>query len=163
MTLYRFSKWGSGSVYLAISSQDRLSEGLCHGQTNAWMGHPPVWETIGDSERTSLEHCSPPLWWCCLCTDSLVWRSPGYRDPSLIGPRIPSEWTSNQRLQHSLYPVFHQWLTNIRIFEYIRIFSNEYIHIRKYSAIFIPANIFGYSFGRFLNGRIYSIIRSIPK
>jgi hypothetical protein len=38
----------------------------------------------------------------------------------------------------------------------IQIFSNEYIRIRKCLAIFIPTNKFGYSFGKFLQRRIYS-------
>ena len=37
------------------------------------------------------------------------------------------------------------WM-NIRIFEYIRIYLDEYIHSSKYSLIFSKANIFGYSF-----------------
>ena len=47
---------------------------------------------------------------------------------------------------------------NIRIFEYIQIYLDEYIHSSKYSLIFSKANIFEYSFVIYLCWRIYSDI-----
>ena len=50
--------------------------------------------------------------------------------------------------------------TNIWIFEYIRIYLDEYIHSSIYLLIFFKANIFGYSFVIYLCWRIYSDIHS---
>ena len=58
----------------------------------------------------------------------------------------------------SVYYISGQCGTNIRIFEYIRIYFDEYIHSSKYSLIFSKANIFGYSFVIYLRWRIYSDI-----
>ena len=42
-----------------------------------------------------------------------------------------------------------QCVANIRIFEYIRISYDEYIHIRKYSYNFYQPNVFRYSLEMF--------------
>ena len=46
----------------------------------------------------------------------------------------------------NMFCISDQCGTNIRIFEYIQIYLDKYIHSSKYSSIFSKANIFGYSF-----------------
>ena len=58
------------------------------------------------------------------------------------------------------FQCYNQCWTNIRIFKYIQIFLDKYIHLSKYSSIFSKANIFGYSFVIYLCWRIYSDIHS---
>ena len=56
-------------------------------------------------------------------------------------------WICYNELPKNIFePLPQQCGTNIRIFEYIRIYLDEYIHSSKYSFIFSEANIFGYSF-----------------
>ena len=50
--------------------------------------------------------------------------------------------------------------TNLRIFEYIQIYLDKYIHSFKYLLIFFGANIFGYSFVIYLYWRMYLDIHS---
>ena len=45
----------------------------------------------------------------------------------------------------------HQCVANIRIFKYIQLFINKYIHSPKYLWIFFSANIFRYSFKTFIS------------
>ena len=49
------------------------------------------------------------------------------------------------------------------VIQILQIFPHKYILIWKYLAIFIWANIFRYSFGRYLSCRIYLSIHSIQK
>ena len=75
------------------------------------------------------------------------------------GHLTPNTWHLTPDMQHVVGGK-HQRGTNIRIFEYIRIYLDEYIHSSKYLVIFSKANIFGYSFVIYLCWQIYSDIHS---
>ena len=49
------------------------------------------------------------------------------------------------RVSHSCFWCAAQCGTNIRILKYIKIYLDEYIHLSKYSLIFLKANKFRYS------------------
>ena len=116
---------------------------FCHFYLYFLSPPPPVPKETGDSE---LKNCGL-TWLCTMCWRLLSLSSSncqvGHRLLQILG-------LMECGMDRELYKLQTiQCVANIRIFEYIRISYDEYIHIRKYSYNFYQPNVFRYSLEMF--------------